>query len=66
MTVTQSHEASPLVTKVEAADALRVSIRTINRYIADGTLAAIRVSPRATRITRSSVEALLAPAGDAA
>ena len=59
MTVTESHEPAPLVTKREAADALSVSVRTIDRYIADGTLASRRVSPRATRIVRASLDALL-------
>lgn len=59
MTVTESYTPGALVTKREAADALRVSVRTIDRYIADGTLVARRVSPRATRIVRASLEALL-------
>lgn len=52
-------EEVPLVTKTEAAQALRVSVRTVDRYIADGTLKSVRLSPRATRITRSSLDALL-------
>lgn len=59
MHVTQSHDNDALVTKPEAAVKLRVSVRTVDRYIADGTLKSVRLSPRATRITRASLEALL-------
>lgn len=59
MHVTQSHDSDVLVTKPEAAAALRVSIRTVDRYIADGTLKPVRLSARATRITRASLDALL-------
>lgn len=52
-------EEIPLITKREAADALRVSPRTVDRYIADGTLTAVRLSSRATRVTRVSLDALL-------
>lgn len=58
MTVTQSHEPVVLVTKREAAEALKVSLRTIDRYIADGTLVGVRISNRATRITRESLDAI--------
>lgn len=52
-------EGSVLITKAEAAESLRVSVRTVDRYIADGTLSAIRLSARATRITRASLDSLL-------
>lgn len=65
MTVTESYTPSVLVTKREAAETLQVSVRTIDRYIADGTLAAVRVSPRATRVVRKSLDELIS-AGDAA
>lgn len=58
MPVTQSHEAVRLVTKREAADVLQVSIRTIDRYIAEGTLASVQLSKRATRVTADSLHAL--------
>lgn len=61
MTVTESHDKTGLVTKRDAATALKVSVRTIDRYIANGTLDSIRVSIRATRITRDSLNALLTP-----
>lgn len=61
MSVTESHETGVLVTKREAADALGVSIRTIDRYIADGTLVGRRISPRTTRVLSSSLNALLQP-----
>jgi excisionase family DNA binding protein len=61
MQVTPSYTNQHLVTKREAAELLRVSVRTIDRYIADRTIKAIRVSPRATRITRASLDALLTP-----
>jgi excisionase family DNA binding protein len=59
-------EEMTLVTKREASQALRVSVRTVDRYIADGTLRAVRLSARATRITRASLDALLtSSAGEA-
>lgn len=48
-----------LLTKREAADRLRVSLRTIDRYLADGTLTPVRLSSRATRIMSSDIQALI-------
>jgi excisionase family DNA binding protein len=58
MTLTESHTEVDLVTKSEAAAMLRVSVRTVDRYLADGTLTRIRISSRVTRIPRSDVQAL--------
>lgn len=58
MNVTESYETTRLVTKRDAAAALKVSVRTVDRYIASGNLDAVRVSIRATRITQASLEAL--------
>lgn len=55
-------EENGLLTKKEAAAKLRVTVRTVDRYMADGTLTAVRLSTRATRITRESLDALLSPA----
>ena len=52
-------EESGLLTKKEAAATLRVTVRTVDRYMADGTLTAVRLSSRATRITRESLDALM-------
>lgn len=59
MSVTESHEPATLVTKQEAVAVLKVSLRTVDRYIADGTLEGRRLSARATRITRASLDALV-------
>lgn len=61
MNVTVSNEPQPLVTKREAMALLKVSLRTIDRYLADGTLNPVRLSSRATRIKTSDIEALIAP-----
>lgn len=56
-------------TTAEVADRLQVSTRTIRRYIADGTLKAVRIGPRLVRVDVASVDALARPlgwAGDAA
>lgn len=60
MTVTESHALNDLVTKREAAAMLRVSERTIDRYIATGRLDAVQLSPRATRVRTSSLRELTA------
>jgi len=45
------------VTPAEVATALRVSTNTVLRLISDGTLPAIRVSPRLIRIPAPAFEA---------
>ncbi|MCT2085075.1 helix-turn-helix domain-containing protein [Microbacterium enclense] len=54
-----------LVTKREAMAALRVSLRTVDRYIADGRLTAVRLSERNTKITQESLAGLLTPTSPA-
>lgn len=57
-----SGDTSPVaeVTPREAAGILRVSPRTVQRYIRDGHLKAVRLpGGRITRIRRADVEALL-------
>jgi len=51
----------PTVTPREAARTLHVTPRTIYNWIAEGKLAAHRVSKRVTRIPLSEVERLAAP-----
>lgn len=46
--------------KDEAAARLRVSTRTVRRYIAAGLLDGVRVGPRLVKVTERSVERLLA------
>lgn len=53
--------AAPL-TREEAAEMLRVSIRTVDRMISAGTLRKIPLAGRLVRIPRYEVEALLSPA----
>ncbi|WP_166390344.1 helix-turn-helix transcriptional regulator [Nocardioides ochotonae] len=45
----------------EAAAELGVSVDTIRRRIADGTLPAERIGPRLLRVRRSDVEAIARP-----
>ena len=49
---------APLLTPREVADRLRVSPRTVQNWIRDGKLPAIRVSPRVVRVPADSVDAL--------
>jgi len=46
----------------EVADHLRISVDTVYRMVERGQLDFLRASPRALRITRKSVDALLHPA----
>lgn len=45
----------------EAAIELGVSVDTIRRRIADGSLPAVRTGPRLLRVSRADVEALSTP-----
>ncbi|WP_395704853.1 helix-turn-helix transcriptional regulator [Rhodococcus ruber] len=49
-------------TKQEAAAHLGVSLRTIDRFIAEGKLTAYRHGQRMTRLDLNDVDALLTPA----
>ena len=49
-----------------AAEYLGVSIQSIRRRIADGSLSAFRVGPRAVRVYVEDVEALKKPVGGSA
>lgn len=51
----------PLVTRNDAAGYLNVSLRQVDRLIADGSLPALRVGERSIRIRRSALDALLVP-----
>ena len=48
-----------LVTLCDAAEATRVSTRTIRRWVADGLLPACRVGPKLLRVDLTDVEALM-------
>jgi excisionase family DNA binding protein len=48
-----------------AAEYLDMSVKTLRRRIADGTLPAHRVGPRAIRVYLSDLEALKTPIGAA-
>lgn len=52
-------DASPLLTKRAAAAYYGLSVRTLDRRIAAGDLPAVRVGPRAVRIRRADLDALL-------
>lgn len=47
------------LTRFEAAEILKVSINSVNRYVKAGTLRAYKISKRLVRIDPASVEALL-------
>jgi excisionase family DNA binding protein len=55
----------PLLTIQEAAQATGLGDKTIRRRIADSTLKAYRVGPRAIRIERASLLKLVTPIGAA-
>jgi len=50
-----------LISLQQAAGDLGVSVKTIRRWIANGTLPAERVGPRLLRVNRADVEALSTP-----
>lgn len=50
---------SDLLTINEAAEACRLSAKTIRRHIANGLLPAYRFGPRALRIKRADLDAVL-------
>lgn len=45
-----------LLTKYEAAVRLRVSMRTLERWVRDGRLAVVKLSPGTVRIDSSEVD----------
>lgn len=49
---------SPLVTKQEAAEYLRVNMKTVERMVARGTLKKVDLGGRAVRFNRSDLENL--------
>lgn len=59
--MTERTELPQLATRAEAADALHVSIRTVDRLIGSGRLVEVRPSTRAVRVTWASIRALAAP-----
>ena len=54
------------LTRAEAAEILKVSVNSINRYVKAGTLRAYKIGKRLVRIDPASVEALLQTAPAAA
>jgi excisionase family DNA binding protein len=66
-----SHESAPaetrtnsaLLTKEEVAKLLRVSTRTIERFVRTGRLPALKLSSKITRFQRANVEAFMASTG---
>jgi excisionase family DNA binding protein len=55
-------DVAPLLSRAQAAELLGTTPRTIDRYVARGMLAAIRISRRNTRISRAAIEKMLAAA----
>ncbi|MFP7833093.1 helix-turn-helix domain-containing protein [Marisediminicola sp. LYQ134] len=54
------------LTRAQAADELQVSVRTVDRYIADGILTITKLpGARLVRIPRSAIKALLTPTAPA-
>lgn len=70
MSMTDSQETPQLVTKDEALDlwpaAERPTVRTLDRYIADGKIRKAKFHNGRVKVHRSDVIALLAPDQDAA
>lgn len=58
MTLSEDEKASSPLTPDEAAEYLKVTRRTIDRWIADGTLKASKIG-RVVRISRSEINRLL-------
>ena len=50
-----------LITINEAAEACRLSTKTIRRHIASGVLPAYRIGPRAVRLKRRDLDAVMRP-----
>ena len=57
--------ASDLLSRDEAAERLKISLRTVRRYGKAGLLEERRVGPRLIRVTAESVERLLSGEGSA-
>ena len=53
------HEMDQLMTTIEAAELLRVNRDTIQRYVKNGQLKAIRLNGKFLRIIPASVEAFM-------
>jgi excisionase family DNA binding protein len=54
--VTPSPETTLMLTYEEAGEELRVSAKTIERMVRDGTLSDVRLTPRLRRIRRVDLE----------
>lgn len=52
-------KASPLLTPASAAQLLGVTVATVRRWVRQGTIPAIRVSPRVTYLRRDELAAFL-------
>ncbi len=48
-----------LITAVETAERLNVSVRTVHSWIASGRLPAVRLSPRCTRVPADAVDSFV-------
>jgi excisionase family DNA binding protein len=59
MTQRNDLDAPAILTQAEAADLLRVSPRTFQRYVAAGRVTALRTPGGQPRFRREDVEALL-------
>jgi excisionase family DNA binding protein len=62
-TATIMEQHPDLLTIAETARLLKVSVVTIKRWLRQGHLTAYRIGPRALRVRRSDLEALLSPTG---
>jgi excisionase family DNA binding protein len=61
MSRSSTTHARHLVSIGQAADYAGVSTKTLRRRIADGTIPAVRLGPRAIRVRLDDVEAALRP-----
>jgi excisionase family DNA binding protein len=57
--------SAPNLSVTEAADYLNVTVRCIQKMIADGRLPAYKLGPRVVRLRRADIESALQPYGSA-
>lgn len=55
-----------LISLVEAAERCDLSVKTLRRRIADGTLTAYRIGPRLIKVDADQLDQLLTPIGGVA
>lgn len=59
----RGEELDPLFTLQQSSELTKLSVKTLRRRIADGTLEAVRLGPRAIRVRASALQQLEQPLG---